>query len=120
MRTKPLREHDGRLFAFEVDNAGLGRRGAVRVVEAIDGVVVLTRPKFLSWFREEVFCTFQFGGRTFQIWEPYGDNSMYWVGSIPPGSCPEIEQLHDAFRRRRDWSLSGWWLSRRSADRNDV
>lgn len=120
MRTYPILETDGRLRAFMVENTGLGRRRAVRVVEGIQGVVVLTRPKFLSWFREEVFCTFQFCGRTYEIEEPYGDNSLYWVGPVPPEPCPEVEQVHAAFRRSRDWSLSGWWLSRRSANADDL
>ena len=56
MRTYPIKDREGRLFAFEVDNLLLGRRGLARVVGSLSGVRIRRRPKFLSWFREEEFC----------------------------------------------------------------
>ena len=97
MKTYDLHNNEGRLFAFEVDNAFLGRRGACRVIRSIPNVKILREPKFLSWFREEVFCEFELGGHTFEVWEPYGDNSRYWVGPEPVVLTEQITDIRAAF-----------------------
>lgn len=84
-----LLDEDGRLLAFEVENAGLDRRGVCRIVGAIPGARITRRPKFLSWLREEVFCEFLVDGKKFIAWEPFGDNSRYWIG---PGSTECLAQ----------------------------
>jgi hypothetical protein len=89
----------GSVFAFEVDNFGLGRRGVCRVVAAIEGARILRRPKFLSWFRESVFCEFVIDGEPFQAEEPYGDSSRYWIGPRPPRRIPQTRKVRDAFAR---------------------
>jgi hypothetical protein len=103
MKTFDISDAQGRLFAFEVSNTLLGRRGACRVVAGIPGVTILRRPQVLSWWREEVFCEFSLGGVRFGICEPYGDNSRYWIGPAGGeplvGSTAEIVQVRDAFAR---------------------
>jgi hypothetical protein len=94
-----------RFAAFEVANWRIGRRGACAIVRRIPGVEVLKRPVFLSWFREEVFCQFRVGDHTFEIEEPFGDNSRYWVGPAGIGEgkalewVPEIELVRAAFEQ---------------------
>ena len=68
MKTYELLDTDGRVYAFEVNNSGLGRKGVCRVVETIHGAQIVRRPKILSWFREEVFCEFEVDGKTFVAW----------------------------------------------------
>ena len=101
MKTFDIQDAQGRLFAFEVSNWLLGRRGACRVVAGVAGVTMLRRPRVLSWWREEVFCEFSLGGEQFEIWEPYGDSSRYWIGPAGAeplvGSTAEIVQVRDAF-----------------------
>ena len=53
--------------------------------------------KILSWFREEVFCEFELNGVHFQIDEPYGDNSRYWIGPINKENNNNIEKVIEAF-----------------------
>ena len=97
MKIYDLHDKEGNAFAFEVENTLLGRRGACRVVRSIPGAVILKKPRFLSWFREEVFCEFEIGGHKFQIWEPYGDNSRYWVGPEPVSNTEQIKIVRKAF-----------------------
>jgi hypothetical protein len=103
MKIFDILDAQGRLLAFEVSNALLGRRGACRVVAGLPGVTMLRRPRVLSWWREEVFCEFSLGGVRFEIGEPYGDNSRYWIGPAGAdplvGSTAEIVQVRDAFAR---------------------
>ena len=105
METYELLDEDGRLFAFEVNNAGLGRNGVCRVVETIPGAQVIRRPKFLSWFREEVFCEFLVDGKTFVAWEPFGDNSRYWIGPEPTEPLTQIRSVRDAFDAHQESRL---------------
>jgi hypothetical protein len=103
MKTFDIRDPRGRLVAFEVSNTLLGRRGVCRIVAGIPGVTVLRRPRALSWWREEVFCEFLLGGVRFEIWEPYGDNSRYWIGPAGAepavGSTATIVEAREAFAR---------------------
>ena len=100
MRTYPIKDREGRLFAFEMDNLLLGRRGLARVVGSLSGVRIRRRPKFLSWFREEEFCEFEVDGGSFVAWEPYGDSSRYWIGPKDRRPHPAIERVEEAFARR--------------------
>jgi hypothetical protein len=100
MKTYPLYDEEGRLFAFEIGNTIIGRRGLCRVVEGIPGATLLRKPKFLSWFREAEFCEFSLDGERFVAEEPYGDNSRYWVGPVPPRWLPQTEKVHEAFVSR--------------------
>jgi hypothetical protein len=101
MKVHELRDLEGRVFAFEVENAFLGRTGVCRVVSSISGARVVRRPKFLSWFREDEFCEFEIAGRRFAAEEPYGDNSRYSIGPKPPTWCEEVKIIIDAFSRQR-------------------
>src|SRR5262245_34019463 len=87
-----IRDDQNRVIAFEISNLFISRRRVCRVVERIAGARITTRPKFLSWSRQDVFCEFELDGASFQIEEPYGDNSRYWVGRKPPG-------WHEAFAK---------------------
>ena len=108
MKTYELLDTDGRVYAFEVNNSGLGRKGVCRVVETIPDATIIRRPKFLSWFREEVFCEFDVDGKTFVAWEPYGDNSRYWIGPEPPRWLPQTQSVRDAFELVRTSRVFRW------------
>lgn len=94
------KEESDFMHAFFIENILLGRDGAVEVVKTIPGATILETPRFLSWFREDIFCKFEVNGVPFEIEEPYGDNSLYWVGKSPEGgACPELEEVANAFRQ---------------------
>ena len=97
MKTYPLKNDEGKLHAFEINNLRVGRLGVVRIVEKIPEAVVIKRPKFLSWFREDEFCQFKVGSQLFTVEEPFGDNSRFLVGAEPPGWCPQLEIVEKAF-----------------------
>jgi hypothetical protein len=99
MKVYDLKDEDGGVFAFEVDNIALGRRGLCRVVSKIPGAALLRRPvRFLSWFRESTFCEFELDGVRFSADEgPWGDSSRYGVGPEPPRWVPQLEVVRQAF-----------------------
>jgi hypothetical protein len=99
MKTYPAYTEDNKLHSFEIDNLLCGRHKATKIVESIPGATIIRRPKRLfSWFREEVFCEFELEGVRFQIDEPFGDNSRYWIGSPQKDNSKPIEKVLEAFK----------------------
>jgi hypothetical protein len=82
------------LIAFEI-NASLGRRRATRVVASIAGVRILRSPRLLA--REEVFCEFELKGQRFNVWEPFGGSSRYWIGSSNAAAASVLQVVRQAF-----------------------
>jgi hypothetical protein len=78
MRTYPIKDAEGTMIAFEV-NAQLFGWKLARALRGIDGVVDV-RPR--KWWAgsPEVHIRFMYLGREYLVWEPFGDNSRWWVG----------------------------------------
>jgi hypothetical protein len=91
MAVHDIRDKDGRVFAFEVDNLFLSREKVRRIIESIHGVGAISSQK------EEVFLKFDVEGRHFEVWEPFGDNSRYWIGPEPAEWCEPIDRVRAAF-----------------------
>ncbi len=90
---------DGCLHSFEVSGFFMTRKKVVNRFGAIAGVKILRKPlKYFSWFREEVFCEFQFKGKKFQIEELFGDNSRYWVGSKEKNNGCLLQEIIDSLQ----------------------
>jgi hypothetical protein len=88
MKTFPsIREPDGCLRAFEIENAYIGPSDVAGLLRRIDGVTdVARRPPFSR--ESEVHVRFNYKGHPCMVWEPYGDNSRYWIG-------PESDAVFD-------------------------
>jgi hypothetical protein len=99
MRIYELKDKKGRMFAFEVENAFLGRAGVCKVVQAIPNIQIIRKSKMLSYFREESFCEFIIDGKRFEAFEPFGDNSRYWIGPKPPKWCKQVSEVSKAFTK---------------------
>jgi hypothetical protein len=95
MKIYDIHDAEGRVFAFEVKN--FGRSRVAKFVSSISGAKVTREPMVLSSFREDEFCEFTVNGQLFVAWEPYGDNSRYWIGPRPPKWCEEVLLVRHAF-----------------------
>jgi hypothetical protein len=100
MKIYPVQDEENNLHAFEIANWKVSRARATKIVKAISGASIIRKPKrFFSGIREEVFCEFKINGTLFEINEPYGDNSRYWVGKKEEGGwCEELEVVKNAFQ----------------------
>jgi hypothetical protein len=106
MNLYDLRDEDGRVFAFEVSNLFLSRRGVCRVVRRIPHARLLKQPPVFScWSGDEEFCEFEIDGVNFVAWEPFGDNSRYWLGPKPPLWVPQFSPVREAFAQAHRFSL---------------
>ena len=95
MHIYDLYDKQGRAFAFEIDNLVISRGAVAEVVRSIAGARVLHQSH--SWWGPDVFCEFEIGGMQFQAWEPWGDNSRYWIGPKPPEFCEQTAIVRAAF-----------------------
>ncbi len=109
MKVYDLHDKEGRNFAFEIGNSFIDRSEVARIVKAIPGATLIKKPRTFSWVSEEEFCEWEINGVRFKAWEPFGDNSRYWIGPESAQSTPEIQMIKDAFLRHRPfWGFFKW------------
>lgn len=83
MRTFPIVDPNGTLFAVEVEKLYARPKTLAKIICSVDGVSSMrVRPIFGA--SPEIHARFTYLGSGFVIWEPYGDNSRYWLGPADP------------------------------------
>ena len=98
MRTWPITDNEGRVTAFEVSMIRIGLREIERLIRAIPGVSeVSRRPLFTS--PADVHLTFSYRSIGCVVWEPFGDNSRYWIGpKEATDRAADVSALETVFR----------------------
>ena len=86
---------DGLVRAFEVENAYIGPSTVAQVLQRTEGVTdIELRRRFSS--ESEVHVRFKYQGCRCIVWEPYGDNSRYWIGpenmTVVEGNIAPVEK----------------------------
>ena len=105
MRVHKLNREDGRLFAFEIENAYIRPRKIAALLEPVDGVSNISfRKPFSS--SNDVHLKFKYRGEDFMVWEPYGDSSRYWIGPEEEGKFSDISLLAKTFEEHHPSILS--------------
>ena len=101
MRTHPIRNAIDQLVGFEIENAYIGPWRVARVLRGIEGVSDV-RVRRLFGPEPEVHVRFTFQGRRCIVWEPFGDNSRYWICvEAPEDGAVDVAPLEQAFRQYR-------------------
>jgi len=100
MKTYPIINDDGSLRGFEIA-VPLSHRPIYRTLRSVEGVTDIRR----TWFNEDRI-KFKFNGEPFIVWEPWGDNSRYWIGAAEPPSEQDISPIHEAFQQYRYSALA--------------
>ena len=80
MQTFPLIDPDsGIKYAFEVENAYIGPK---RIARLLAGAPDVSNVKSRRLFgpNPDTHVVFNYKGSEYMVWEPYGDNSRYWIG----------------------------------------
>jgi hypothetical protein len=98
MRIYKLLDNDGRFFAFEIENAYIGRRTIEKLLNSIEEVSDVRRNKHLAY--SDIRVRFKFRNEDFIVLEPFGDNSRYWIGpdSDDGYSGTDITSIENAFK----------------------
>lgn len=103
MKTYPLidEKKGDRPFAFEIENAYVGTGTIARLLAEVDGVTDV-RARKLFRGSSEIHVEFKYLNHDYIVWEPYGDNSRYWIGpKNPEESAGDIGNVENAFKRYR-------------------
>jgi hypothetical protein len=91
---------DGRLIAFEIENVYIGAVAVARLLKQIASVTDVKRRRLFS-SNGDVHVRFKHKGHSCIVWEPYGDNSRYWIGpedpDAPTVSLQDIAKVFDAY-----------------------
>ena len=88
-------DSDGKVSAFEIENAYVGIGKIASLLKTTDSISNVRRRKLFS-AQSEIHIEFQYKGQEFIVWEPYGDNSRYWIGpksEVLPAGIDELMQL---------------------------
>lgn len=106
MQTYLVRSDEGsQVPIFQIGSVYVSRRAMVELLKSVVGV---TNVRLGKSVREpsDILIRFDFQGVPFMIWEPFGDNSRYWIGpaDMVDGEpdvplAPDIAPLVEAFNR---------------------
>jgi len=91
---------DGKLVAFEIENAYIGLAAVTRLLQKAKGVSEVSRRRIFAG-DGDVHVRFKYHGQPCITWEPYGDNSRYWFGPESPETFTEdlrgVEQIFNDY-----------------------
>jgi hypothetical protein len=90
MKTFAIRDEEGRLYAFEVKCHYISLGALTETLSSVESVSNVQRASGASR-AEGARINFECGGKSYVVWEPYGDSSRYWVGPMD-----ESEKCGDA------------------------
>jgi hypothetical protein len=79
MKTYPIKDNNGNPFAFEIDNVYISIRKLSKLLSSLEGIRNIKTRKLFEMHKEN-HVEFEYNGDTFVVWEPFGDNSTYWIG----------------------------------------
>ncbi len=117
MRTYPAKTSpDGRLVAFEVENAYIGPSAVAGLLQQVADISEVKRRRLFSG-DGDVHVRFKHRGHPCIVWEPYGDNSRYWVGPENPDAFDadlrDVERVFDGYSPPMHRAVLGNLLSLR-------
>lgn len=100
MNTFPLAVgQDGHPKAFEVENVYVSPSTVAQILERTEGVTDVEQRRLFAG-ESEVHVKFKYQGYTCIVWEPYGDNSRYWIGPESTAAFEgNMDQVEAAFRK---------------------
>jgi len=97
MNTITIKDDNGRVMGFQIENIYVSPKTVARILEGIEGVSgVRKRRLFGPW--EEIHVWFHFRGVECIVWEPFGDNSLYWIGQRETPEPVDFSVVEQAFR----------------------
>ena len=114
MRTWAINDEAGIVTAFEVGMILIGLGEIEGILRSNPEVSQLTRRRIFS--PSEVHLTFSYRGADYVVWEPFGDNSRYWIGPkekpMRPHDVADLERDFRAYKPSLLKRLFGWGRAR--------
>jgi hypothetical protein len=101
MKTFPvIDERTDSVLGFEIENAYISPSTVASVLSGVKGVSGLWRRRaFSTW--DEIHVHFRYRDAECIVWEPFGDNSRYWVGQKENVQPVDLSDVERAFFERQ-------------------
>ncbi|MBI5102094.1 MAG: hypothetical protein HZB33_09715 [Nitrospirae bacterium] len=98
MKTYTIKDNDGKPFAFEIDNVYfVSLRKLVKILSSLEGIRNIKARRLFE--RKENHIEFEYSGDNFVVWEPFGDNSRYWIGpKNTENKSDKITEIEEIFK----------------------
>ena len=93
MKTYTIKRENGSLHAFEIGNTWISMNAIRKILSSVPGVMSLEKQ-----FHSETRLEFIYNNEPWVVWEPWGDNSRYWIG--PKNSenhSFDVQPINNAF-----------------------
>lgn len=105
MKTFTIKNDDGEQSTFEINNTSVGPWLAAQILKSNENVTQVELIPYF-WFSQpegDIFegerVSFRYKGVLYMVWEPFGDNSRYWI--VPRDaefSLSDISELEQTFK----------------------
>jgi hypothetical protein len=92
MKTYTIKDNNGNPFAFEIDNVYISLRKLSKLLSSMEGIRNLKVRRLFEMHKEN-HIEFEYNGDFFVVWEPFGDNSTYWIG--PKDTEKKSDKIQD-------------------------
>lgn len=97
MKIYEIKTNNGELAAFEIDHVYISKKNIVELLSSLDGVSNVSP----NTSNSDVHIEFVYLGSDFIVWEPFADNSRYWIGPENDGGIPgelRVNEIASVFR----------------------
>jgi len=105
MKTWAITDEHGRVIAFEVSMISVGLNEIQKILQSNSEVGQLNQRRIFS-AASEVHMTFSFRGDIHVVWEPFGDNSRYWIG--PKDKLPQSKDIAELEKSFQNYKPTLW------------
>ena len=100
METFSIKDNKDSQFAFEIENIYLSLNKVGKLLSTLEGIKInkIRKPFEAS----EYLIEFDYKGRLYEVWEPFGDSSRYWIGpkkGAEEMGNNEIKEIEDVFKQ---------------------
>jgi len=83
MKTYPILSDKGDFLGFEIDNTFIRSSTIIKLLQKNLNLQDIQKQKFFD--SSEVRISFIYKNQNYIVWEPFGDNSRYWIGLLNEG-----------------------------------
>jgi len=94
MKTYPILSDKGDFLGFEINNTFIRSSTIIKLLQKNLNIQDIQKQKFFD--SSEVRINFIYKNQDYIVWEPFGDNSRYWIGLL------ENEKLENNFEDLKD------------------
>lgn len=100
METFSIKDNNDSQFAFEIENIYLSLNKVGKILSTLEGIRIHKRRK--PFEASEHLIEFDYKGHQYEVWEPFGDSSRYWIGPKKGTEIVannQIREIEDVFKQ---------------------